>query len=170
MQSTANQPLRTTLSRADAESFLYREAALIDSWQLMEWAALFAADGEYLIPPLDEPEGEPGKSLFLVYDDHHRLTERARRLLKRAAHAEFPRSKVRHLISNVEVAGEAAGLVRVNCNYVVFRSRNGMSEMFPGHAVYDLRVGDDSSIAIRRKRVMVDSDTLHDQGRISIIL
>ena len=27
--------------RAEIEAFLYEEAELLDSWQLMEWAALF---------------------------------------------------------------------------------------------------------------------------------
>ena len=38
------------LSRSDAEDFLIQEAALLDSWKLMEWADLFTEDGEYLVP------------------------------------------------------------------------------------------------------------------------
>ena len=57
------------LSRSDAEDFLIQEAALLDSWKLMEWADLFTEDGEYLVPATDDPEGKAGKSLFLIYDD-----------------------------------------------------------------------------------------------------
>jgi len=158
------------LSRADAEDFLFAEAALLDTWQLNEWAALFTEDGQYLIPPLDDAQADPGKSLFLVNDDRHRLTERAKRLLKPQAHAEFPHAKVRHLISNVRVLGGAADAVQVTCNFVVYRSRNDHTEVFPGHMTYLLDVREQQAIRIRLKRVAVDTDTLRDQRRISIIL
>ena len=160
----------TPLSRTDAETFLFHEAELIDSWKLLEWAALFTDDGEYLIPPLDQPDGTPGQSLFVVYDDRHRLEERARRLLKPTAHAEFPHSKVRHLIANVCVLGPVDGHVRVRSSFVVYRSRFGQTEVFPGHALHDLAVAADGSLTIRRKRVMLDTDSLREQGRISLIL
>jgi p-cumate 2,3-dioxygenase beta subunit len=159
-----------TMTRSEAEDFLYREARLLDDWQLEEWAALFSEDGEYLIPPLDRPDSEPGKDLFLVYDDRLRLTERAKRLLKKQAHAEFPHSVLRRLVSNVIVDGEREGAIRVTCNFIVYRSRNGVSEVFPGHAVYDLLRGADMRISIRRKRSIIDCDSLRQQGRVSIIL
>ena len=55
------------LSREAAETFLFNEAELIDTWRLAEWAELFTADGEYLIPPLDAPDGEPGSLLMNVF-------------------------------------------------------------------------------------------------------
>ncbi|TNE33893.1 MAG: p-cumate dioxygenase, partial [Alphaproteobacteria bacterium] len=156
------------LSRQDAEDFLYREARFLDEWKLIEWATLFSEDGEYLIPPLDDPDGAPGKTLFLVYDDHHRLTARAQRLMKKQAHAEYPRAIVRHMIHNVEVEAGEEGQTRVRCNFVVYRSRGEASEVFPGHSVYDLKISSDGDIKIRRKRTTMDSDTMRDQKRLSI--
>ena len=72
-----------SVSRAEVEDFLFHEADLLDRWALDEWAQLFTDDGEYLIPPTDLPDGDPGKHLFLVYDDRHRLGERAKRLGKK---------------------------------------------------------------------------------------
>src|SRR5258708_288736 len=67
--SGATQAMTTdNLSRSEAEDFLYREAALLDSWRLMEWAELFTDDGEYLVPSTDEPDGDPASTLFLIYD------------------------------------------------------------------------------------------------------
>ena len=101
------------LARSEAEDFLFKEAALLDAWRLEEWANLFTEDGEYLIPATDAPDGAPGTSLYLVYDDRHRLGERAKRLLKKTAHAEQPRSRTRHMSSNVMVAeAEGAGVAR----------------------------------------------------------
>ena len=157
-------------SRAAAEDFLFAEVDLLDTWQLAAWADLFAADGVYLVPPLTEPDGDPAQTLFLINDDRHRLTERARRLSKDRAHAEYPHSKVRHLIGNVRLVGGPAERVVVTCNFLVSRSRADHTELFPGHARYELDVRDPAAIRIRAKRAMVDTDTLRDQRRISIIL
>ena len=157
------------LSRSDAEDFLIHEAGLLDAWKLEEWAALFTADGEYLIPATDDPEGQPGTSLFLVYDDRHRLEERAKRLLKKNAHAEVPRSQTRHMTTNVVVGAARDGVVPVSCNFVVFRSRMEVTNIFPGHAEYLLVPGDEG-LRIRAKKAVLDVGALRPQGKISIIL
>ena len=158
-----------SVSRAEVEDFLFHEADLLDRWALDEWAQLFTDDGEYLIPPTDLPDGDPGKHLFLVYDDRHRLGERAKRLGKKSAHAEFPHSRTRHLISNVRIAQEAA-VVTVHCGFVVYRSKQGVNDVYPGHSIYRLIVMPEGGFAIRSKRAVLDVDTLRPQGKVSIIL
>ena len=161
--------MSTILSRGDAEDFLTKEAALLDAWRLEEWAELFTADGEYLIPATDAPEAEPGKSLYLVYDDRHRLGERAKRLLKKTAHAESPHSRTRHMTSNVSIGEQVGETVSVTCNFVVFRSRMEKTDIYPGHAEYKLVVGPNGP-KIRSKKAILDIDVLRPQGKVSIIL
>jgi len=158
--------------RGRIEEFLYCEATLLDSWKLMEWTELFTDDGEYQIPSTDLPDGEPSDTLYLVYDDRHRLTERAKRLLKKAAHAEFPRSRLRRIIGNVMIEPKRAGedTLRVTCSFAVFRSRLQKADIYPGHSLYDLVEDGESRFRIRRKRAVLDSDDLRDQGKVSIIL
>ena len=158
-----------SLTRSDAEDFLIKEAALLDAWRLEEWANLFADDGEYLIPATDAPDGAPGTSLYLVYDDRHRLGERAKRLLKKTAHAEQPRSRTRHMSSNVMVAEAEGAVMPVFCNFVVFRSRMEKTDIYPGHAEYRLVRGSDG-LRIRSKKAILDIDVLRPQGKVSIIL
>jgi p-cumate 2,3-dioxygenase beta subunit len=160
----------SAFDRTQAETFLFHEAALLDGWKLMEWADLFTTDGEYLIPSTDLPDGDPATSLFLVYDDRHRLGERAKRLMKRTAHAEFPHSRTRRIIGNVVVGEAADGLQPVSCNFVVFRSRLGRSDIYPGHSDYDLVLDGPDGIRIRRKRAVLDIESLRPQGKVSIIL
>ena len=155
--------------RAEVEDFLYRESALLDAWRLDEWAALFTDDGSYLIPPTDAPDADPACTLFLVNDDRFRLGERARRLLKPRAHAEFPHSRTQHTISNVRVAEIPAGGLRVDCHFIVYRTRREVLDVFPGRSVYQLvRAGAD--FRIRSKRAMLTLDALRPQGKLSIIL
>ena len=164
----ADMKLRS-VSRAEVEDFLFHEADLLDRWALDEWAMLFTDDGEYLVPPTDLPDGDPGKHLFLVYDDRHRLGERAKRLGKKSAHAEFPHSRTRHMISNVRVSQDGA-VVNATCNFVVYRSKQGVNDVYPGHSIYRLVPGAEGGFAIRSKRAVLDVDTLRPQGKVSIIL
>ena len=157
------------LARPEAEDFLFKEAALLDAWRLEEWANLFTEDGEYLIPATDAPDGAPGTSLYLVYDDRHRLGERAKRLLKKTAHAEQPRSRTRHMSSNVMVAEAEGRVTPVFCNFEVFRSRMEKTDIYPGHAEYRLVRGSDG-LLIRSKKAILDIDVLRPQGKVSIIL
>jgi len=166
-----NAPANTTvLTRGQAEDFLFMEARLLDGWKLNEWAALFTDDGEYLVPPLDDPEGDPSETLFLIYDDRHRLGERAKRLLKRQAHAEFPHAVLRRIVGNVFVEASPDSDVRVTCNFALYRSRAANTDVFPGHSIYDLVVKGPADLRIRRKRAIIDTDTLRSQRRVSIIL
>src|SRR5258708_9176859 len=116
------------------------QAGRSDTGNLGRWTTLLPGGGDARTPRLDDPDGQPGSALFLVLDDRHRLGERANRLLKRNAHAEFPHAKTRRLVSNVDVQDGANGTVRATCNFVVYRSRAGSTEIFPGHGIYDLRI------------------------------
>ena len=157
------------LQRHQAEDFLYAEAALLDTWRLIEWSDLFTLDGEYLIASPDDPEGKAGESLYLVYDDHLRLVERARRLLKKSAHVEFPHSVTQRMVTNVRVIESDENATKVASSFVAYRSRKERTDVFPGRAEYTLvRHGD--SFKIRHKRVILALDTLRAQGKVSIIL
>ena len=168
-ESTSAQARLSAVTRAEVEDFLFHEADLLDRWALDAWAMLFTDDGEYLIPPTDLPDGDPARDLFLVYDDRHRLGERAKRLGKKSAHAEFPHSRTRHMISNVRV-DRNGDMLHVNCNFVVYRSKNGVNDIYPGHSEYDLVPAVEGGFRIRRKRAVLDVDTLRPQGKVSIIL
>ena len=46
----------TLLLRLEVEDFLYREAALLDEWNLKEWIKLFAPETRYEIAPTGDPK------------------------------------------------------------------------------------------------------------------
>lgn len=156
-------------SRAEVEDFLYHEAALLDDWKVEEWAALFTDDGEYMIPPTDDPHADPKTTLFLVFDDRHRLEERGKRLMNKAAHAEFPHSRTVHLYSNLRIFEGEGGETIVRCAFNIARSKGPVSESYPGHMLFRLvRVG--ASLRIRLKRAELALEVLRPHGKVSIIL
>ena len=156
-------------TRADVEDFLYAEAALIDDWKLDDWFALFAEGSTYYVPTAGSPDSaDPSTSLFYIADDYVRLRERIGRLNKKEAHAEHPRSSVRHMISNVRIVSGDGGGGDVACNFVVYRSKNGKVDTYYGHAAYAI---DWSGPAwkIRSKRAALDMDMLYP-GKVSIVI
>ena len=153
--------------RAEVESFLYREAELLDGWALDEWTELFSSDCAYLIPTTDlPPDASPRTSLFYVADDHHRLRERAKRLLKTTAYAESPHSRLRRTIGNVRIVAGSDHEIAARCNFVAARTRHGDTITYYGEIRYRL-VRVDGALRIREKRVLLDHDGLRPHGRIS---
>lgn len=166
---SASPPAPAAVGIEEVRAFLYHEAELLDEWQLRDWVALFTADGEYQVPATDVPHGNPGSSLFLIEDDRHRLEQRALRLLKPTAHAEFPHSRMHHDVTNVQIKAQDATSVTVRCNFVVYRSRNDHLNIFPGHAFYTLHKTAEG-LRIRHKRAVLDTENLRLQNNLSVIL
>ena len=158
-----------SITRAEAEDFLYREAALLDEWRLDEWLALLTADARYRVPSNDAPGGDPSNTLFLIADDIQRIRGRVERLKDPHAHAEFPHSRTRRLVTNVRVE-TVSGAIVVHANFVVHRFRRGGQEgVFVGRYRYELRrVGGELRIALRE--AILDPEELGRLGAVSFIL
>ena len=156
--------------RSEIEDLLFEEAALLDEWKLQEWLALFTEDAHYMVPATDLPDGAPSEgNLFYIADDHFRMGERVKRLLKKAAFSEYPRSKTRHLVSNVRILGQDGDGCRAQAAFVTYRSKGGHTDTYIGRSDYALvRTAD--GMRIRSKRCTLDLESLRPQGRISIIL
>ena len=158
------------LLRHRVETFLFHEADLLDRWCLTEWDALFADEARYLVPPTDVigDDADPDTSLFYVFDDRTRIRERVVRLDKKGAHSEYPRSKTRHLVSNV-LARREGDAVHATASFAVWRSKDGNTDVYVGHYVYRL-LDAGESFRIAEKKCVLDMDALRPHARISIIL
>lgn len=156
--------------RLQVEELLFLEADLLDRWQLDEWLALYASDAHYLVPPsdVDGDTADPDQSLFYINDDGVRMRERVIRLKKVGAHSEHPRSKVRHLVSNVRVRREG-GTIHARSSFVVWRSKDITSDAFVGHYLHEITERD-GKLIITRKTCVLDMEALRPHARISIIL
>ena len=156
------------IRRADVEDFLYHEAALLDAWRLDEWLALLTDDATYRIPSNDAPEADPAKALFTIADDMHRLRGRVTRLKDPHAHAEFPRSRTRRMISNIRIVEEQP--LVVEANFVVYRFRaNESVREYVGRYRYGLVVLD-GKLRIRSREAILDAMELGSLGAVSFIL
>jgi p-cumate 2,3-dioxygenase subunit beta len=157
------------MTRAEAEDFLYHEAALLDAWKLDEWLELLTEDARYLVPSNDAPEGDPASTLYTIADDIRRIRGRVTRLKDPRAHVEFPHSRTRRFVSNVRVA-ESGGEVQVEANFIVHRfRRNERASQFVGRYRYTLRLVDGRP-RIARREAILDAQELGSLGAVSFIL
>jgi p-cumate 2,3-dioxygenase subunit beta len=157
------------ITRTDIEDFLYAEAALLDEWRLEEWLDLFTIDCLYEVPAPDRPDEDPAETFALIHDHRPMLEQRVIRLKKPTAHAEFPHSRTRRLISNVRILSRDGDELTVTANFAVFRARNGIEVTYVGRYHYVLVTTDDG-LQIRHRKAILDQDVLDPHGKISIIL
>src|SRR5712691_1575306 len=140
------------ISRSEIEDFLFTEAAI------------------YYVPSTDvAPDSSPDKNLCYVADDRFRLSERVKRLMKRTAHAEFPHSRTRHLVSNVRIRKHIGDDIEVSSAFITYRTKDGVTDTYFGSNRYRLVPGN-GTFRIKEKRCLLDSEGLRAQGRVSIIL
>jgi p-cumate 2,3-dioxygenase beta subunit len=154
--------------RATVEEFLYHEAALLDAWRLDEWLALFTADGRYMMPTTDLPDGDPRKDLVFIDDDMVRLRARVERLKSRHGHREYPSSRTRRFISNLRIETGEAGIVATS-SFLVYRFRMGESAPYVGWYEHRLKRVD-GELKIYRRKAVLDLEALSEHGAVSIIL
>ena len=166
-----------TVTRAEVEDFLFHEAALLDAWKLDEWLALLTDDARYRGPSNDAPDADPASALFLIADDIHRIRGRVARLKDPQAHAEFPHSRTRRMITNIVVVPAKAGIqsdvdaeITVHANFTVHRFRRGEQvSQFVGQYRYRLRRVD-GALKIALREAILDSQELGRLGAVSFIL
>lgn len=160
------------MGRVEVEDFLFHEAELLDDWKLEAWTQLYREDAIYEVtsPSSTDPvNSDPGKTLFLIADRIDRIRGRATRLMKKTAHAEYPHSKTRHMVSNVRPGAGANGETNVRANFVVYRTKEDTTTSYMGEYRYRL-AREDAGIRIVQKRIILDLNSLYEQGRLTIIL
>jgi p-cumate 2,3-dioxygenase beta subunit len=160
-----------TITRQQVEDFLYAEAALLDTWKLDEWLALLTDDAVYRVPSNDSPASDPKDTLFTIADDIHRIRARVTRLKDKNAHAEFPPSRTRRMISNVRIFGQDATAIRVEANFIVHRFRRNESvRQYVGQYRYTLRIESSGAFRIASRTAIIDAMELGSLASVSFIL
>ena len=161
---------RASFPRGEVEELFYREAELLDAWKLDEWLAMLTQDATYYVPPNDKPDGDARFTLFTIADDMLRLKERIIRLKDPNCHAEYPHSRTRRMVTNVQVKSVDGDTATAVANFLVYRHRrHEPPRIFAGHYIYKLRrVG--AELKIHERRAVLDAEELGALGAVSFIL
>ena len=158
--------------REQVEDFLYAEADLLDNWRLDEWIALFDQErGGYYMPTTDcfRQCDDPASALYLIADDMPMLRSRVEQLLSGLTWAENPKSRTRHMVSNVRILGAEGEVLRVQANFVVFRMRFQNIDPYIGTYHYKL-IPNDGTFKILERLVVLDLEALRPHGKVSFIV
>jgi len=140
-----------SLDRATVESFLYREARLMDGHRYHEWLALFDHDAMYWIPS-NKDDNDPTREVSIAYADRDTLALQIQRLASGKVYTQDPPARLCRTVSNVEVEPGADGETIVHSVFHVVEVRTGRQRTIPGRAIHRLRLRD-GEIRIAHKKV-----------------
>jgi 3-phenylpropionate/cinnamic acid dioxygenase small subunit len=170
MMSDRVERLLLTQEIAD---FLYAEAELLDERRYEEWLALLADDIRYWMPMRRNVKfGEDGreftreKSDINWFDEGKETLARRVKQIRTGIHwAEEPRSRLSHMVSNVQVLGAepsyaAPEEVSVKCRFLIYRNRvETETDIFVGKREDLLRRAGEGWMVARRK-IILDQNVL----------
>src|SRR5664279_3133954 len=102
-------------------AFLYKEARFQDEHQYEAWEALWTDDGVYWVPA-NGADIDPETQMSIIYDNRSRIALRIRQLHSGKRHTQMPQSRLRRLVSNVEVEPPDAEDIKAAANVMIFES------------------------------------------------
>jgi benzoate/toluate 1,2-dioxygenase beta subunit len=145
------------LDRHQIENFLYREARLMDENAYDEWFALWTDDALYWVPA-NADDIDPLRHVSIVYEDKARLEDRIERLKSGVAYAQDPKSRMRRVISNIELEEGETGEVIVYSNFNLTELRRSQQRTFAGRTIHKLRPDGNSFKIAYKKVLLVNND------------
>lgn len=145
------------VDRHQIENFLYREARLMDENAYDEWFALWTDDALYWVPA-NEDNIDPQRHVSIVYEDKVHLEDRIERLKSGAAYAQDPKSRMRRVISNIEIEEGENGEVTVYSNFNLTELRRSQQRTFAGRTIHKLRPEGNSFKIAYKKVLLVNND------------
>ena len=152
--------------------FLYREAELLDERRYREWLDLLADDVRYWMPMRrnvklgDDSEFTRAQSDINWFDEGKETLSRRVKQIETGIHwAEEPRSRLSHLVTNVQVQSAdpslaAAQEVSVTSRFLIYRNRvETETDILVGRREDQLRRNGAGWLLARRK-IILDQNVL----------
>jgi 3-phenylpropionate/cinnamic acid dioxygenase small subunit len=138
--------------------FIYREARLQDDHAYDAWEALWSDDGIYWIPANGEGT-DPEREMSIVYDNRSRIALRIRQFHTGKRFSQTPRSRLRRVVSNIEILESDGDRTRVTSNAMVFESSTRGDTVWASRNEYVLRRVDGGLRMALKKVVLVNNET-----------
>jgi 3-phenylpropionate/cinnamic acid dioxygenase small subunit len=148
--------------------FLYAEAELLDERRHDEWLALLAEDIRYWMPMRRNVKyGDTDREFTRETEDvswfdegKDTLTRRVRQIQTGIHWAEEPRSRITHMVSNVQLLDVAPSEVAVKSRFLIYRNRvETETDLLVGKREDTLRRNGESWLIARRK-IILDQNVL----------
>src|SRR3989344_2067531 len=157
----------TTEQRAtleDVTQFIYREARLQDEHQYDAWESLWADDGVYWVPANGD-DIDPEKKMSILYDNRSRIALRIRQYHTCKRFSQTPQSRLRRLISNVEILSDDGREIRAGANALIYESQTRGDVVWASRNEYLLRrEGDDFRMALKKVMLVNNHTALYSMA------
>ncbi len=146
-----------SIDRHPIENFLYREARFMDEHAYDEWLALWAEDALYWVPA-NADDIDPQRHVSIVYENKSRLVDRIARLKSGAAYSQDPKSRLRRVVSNIEIEEGENREVTASSNFNLTALRRSRMDTFAGRTIHTLRPEGDSFKIAYKKVLLINND------------
>jgi 3-phenylpropionate/cinnamic acid dioxygenase small subunit len=139
-------------------AFIYREARFQDEHQYEAWEALWTDDGVYWVPA-NGVDIDPEKEMSIIYDNRSRIALRVRQLMTGKHHTQSPQSRLRRLVSNIELLDrQPGGDISVASNSMIFESSLRDDTVWAARNEYRLRHVNGELRMAYKKVVLVNNE------------
>ena len=153
---------RATLE--DVTQFIYREARLQDEHRYDDWESLWTDDGVYWVPANGEG-GDPEQVMSIIYDNRSRIALRIRQFHTGKRFSQTPRSRLRRLVSNIEVLTDDGDELKVACNMMIFETQTRGDVLWATRTEYTLRrVGGELRMALKKVQLVNNGEALYSMA------
>ena len=148
--------------------FFYAEAEMLDERRHDAWLALLTDDIRYWMPMRrnvkfgDDDREFTRETEDIAWFDEGKdtLTRRVRQIQTGIHWAEEPRSRICHMISNVQILDVTPDAVLTKCRFLIYRNRvETETDLLVGKREDTLRRNGDSWLIARRK-IVLDQNVL----------
>lgn len=147
---------------AAIERLLYQEATYLDKSDLEGWLALYAEDGTYWMPVMED-QADPINHVSIFYDDRVMMEIRKRNFVHPRAASKDHKVRSSHIIANIRIEekDDSTGNCTVASNFQALQFYRGEQTMYGGTYTHEL-IAIDDSYKIKSKRVnLINCDAPH---------
>ena len=142
----------------EVTQWVYREARLQDEHRYDEWEALWTDDGIYWVPANGDG-GDPEQEMSIIYDNRSRIALRIRQFHTGKRYSQTPKSRLRRVVSNIEILSDDGGELTVGSNALIFESHVRGDTLWAARNEYRLRRDGTGLKMAFKKVVLVNNQT-----------
>ena len=142
----------------EVTQWVYREARLQDEHRYDEWEALWTDDGIYWVPANGEGD-DPEQEMSIIYDNRSRIALRIRQFHTGKRYSQTPKSRLRRVVSNIEILSDDGGELTVGSNALIFESHVRGDTLWAARNEYRLRRDGTGLKMAFKKVVLVNNQT-----------
>ena len=142
----------------EVSQFLYREARLQDEHRFDEWEALWTDDALYWVLANGEG-GDPEQQMSIIYDNRSRIALRIRQFHTGKRYSQSPASRLRRVVSNIEILARDGDELTVGANMLLFETSRRGTVHWGARNTYVLRRTDSGWRMARKTVSLVNNET-----------